>query len=58
MEKPKAIIYLRKSTDREDRQQISIETQRQYCERLAWDYGFETFVIEDHKSAKDEGCRP
>lgn len=58
MEKPKAVIYLRKSTDREDRQQISIETQRQYCERLARDYGFEALIIEDHKSAKDEGRRP
>jgi DNA invertase Pin-like site-specific DNA recombinase len=50
----RAIIYLRKSTDREDRQQISIETQRQHCEKLANDNGFDTLIIEDHKSAKEE----
>ena len=54
----RAIIYLRKSTDREDRQQISIETQRQHCERLAKDNNFDTFTIEDHKSAKEEWKRP
>ncbi len=56
--KQNAIIYLRKSTDREDRQQISIETQRQYCESLARDKWLEPFVIEDHKSAKEELKRP
>jgi len=54
IQKEKAIIYLRKSTDREDRQQISIETQRQHCEKLAKEYNFETYTIEEHKSAKEE----
>jgi DNA invertase Pin-like site-specific DNA recombinase len=58
MEKLKAIIYLRKSTDRDDKQQISVEAQRQYCEKLAKDYGFEPKIIEDYKSAKEEGKRP
>ena len=56
--KQHAIIYLRKSTDREDRQQISIETQRQYCEKLALEYNLETYTIEEHKSAKEEWKRP
>ncbi len=58
MKRQRAIIYLRKSTDREDRQQISIETQKQHCEKLAADYDLETTTIEDHKSAKDDGKRP
>lgn len=56
--KQKAIIYLRKSTDREDRQQITIETQKKYCEKLAEDNDFETYIIEEHKSAKEEWKRP
>ncbi len=58
MKRQRAIIYLRKSTDRDDRQQISIETQKQHCEKLAADFDLETIIIEDHKSAKDEGKRP
>lgn len=58
IQKEKAIIYLKKSTDREDRQQISIETQRQHCEKLAKEYNFETYTIEEHKSAKEEWKRP
>ena len=58
MNNQKAIIYLRKSTDREDRQQISIETQQQYCEKLAHELHLETITIEDRKSAKEEGKRP
>ncbi len=56
--KQKAIVYLRKSTDREDKQQISIETQRQYCLRLAEKNNIDTFLIEEHKSAKEELKRP
>jgi len=56
--KQRALIYLRKSTSREDKQQISIEAQRQYCEKLAKDNYFETYTIEEHKSAKEELKRP
>ena len=56
--KLKALIYLRKSTSREDKQQISIEAQRQHCEKLAKDNDFETYTIEEHKSAKEELKRP
>jgi len=52
------IIYLRKSTDREDRQQISLETQRQHCQALAEEHGYHSIILEERKSAKEENKRP
>lgn len=53
------IIYLRKSTQGEDRQTVSIETQEQECDALVKKHNFRVIdKIEEKKSAKTSGKRP
>lgn len=55
----KVCIYLRKSTDREDKQQLSLESQRAECETLCKREGFEiVHIYEEAISAKIEETRP
>ena len=50
----KAIIYCRKSTDRADRQQLSIENQVEEAQKIAQREWLEVFeIIRESKSAKD-----
>jgi site-specific DNA recombinase len=50
----KAVIYVRKSTDREDKQKLSIEWQIDACKEIAERGGFEVVeIIEDRKTAKE-----
>ena len=50
----KAIIYCRKSTDRSDRQQLSVENQVEEAERIAQREWLEIVeIIRESKSAKD-----
>ena len=52
----KAIIYCRKSTDRSDRQQLSIEAQIEECKRIAKREGLEVVkVFQENQSAKEPG---
>src|SRR5688572_7157737 len=52
----KYILYLRKSTDREDMQVQSIESQRDVCIPLARQHGLQIVdEIEDRESAKVPG---
>lgn len=51
----KAIIYYRKSTDRDDKQANSLEHQLANCKRIASVNGFDVFEeIGESKSAKTE----
>ena len=53
------IIYLRKSTRGDDRQTISIESQKQVCDNLVAQRNLRVIdVIEEKRSAKDSGTRP
>jgi DNA invertase Pin-like site-specific DNA recombinase len=53
------IIYLRKSTQWDDRQTVSIETQEKECEDLAKQHNLRVIdKIEEKKSAKTSGKRP
>ncbi len=53
------VLYLRKSTNTEDKQTISLETQAQYCEELIKKKGFRIIeTIEEKRSAKASGTRP
>ena len=55
----KYVIYCRKSTDEQGKQETSIEDQRVYCEELAAKEGLNVVrVIEEKKSAKVSGLRP
>ncbi len=55
----KAIIYYRKSTDRDDKQANSLEHQLTNCRRTADVNGFNIIEeIGESKSAKTEGTRP
>jgi len=52
----KAIIYCRKSTDRSDRQQLSVENQVEEAKKIAQREGLEVVeIIRESKSAKDPG---
>ena len=52
----RAIIYLRKSTDREDKQKLSIEGQLQECQKIVEREGFDVIeTIEDKQTAKEPG---
>jgi DNA invertase Pin-like site-specific DNA recombinase len=49
----KAIIYLRKSTDREDKQVQSLEAQQKWCREYCEMHGFDVVKeISESKSAK------
>jgi DNA invertase Pin-like site-specific DNA recombinase len=49
------IIYCRKSTDREDKQAISLDHQRENCKRTAGKYKLEIVdLFEESRSAKME----
>lgn len=53
------IIYLRKSTQGEDRQTVSIETQENECDELVKRHNFRVIdKIEEKRSAKTSGKRP
>lgn len=53
------LIYLRKSTNTEDKQTISLETQQQHCQELVKRLGFRIVeTIEEKRSAKESGTRP
>ena len=55
----RVFIYLRKSTDREDKQQLSLESQRLECESLCTREWFEVIeIFEEVLSAKIEETRP
>lgn len=52
----KAIIYCRKSTDRSDRQQLSVENQVDEAKKIALREWLELVeIIRESKSAKDPG---
>jgi site-specific DNA recombinase len=56
MKQLKFFLYLRKSTDREDMQVLSIDGQRQTCERFAAENGcIIVDTIIEHESAKQPG---
>lgn len=49
----KAIVYCRKSTDREDKQAQSLDRQKEYCLNYAKQYSFDVVeIIEESKTAK------
>jgi len=49
----KAVIYIRKSTDRDDKQALSLESQLDFCRSVAKSEKLEVIeVIEESKSAK------
>jgi len=49
----KAIIYCRKSTDREDRQQLSLKAQVEECKKMVENEWYEIVeVIEESMTAK------
>lgn len=53
------VIYLRKSTNTEDKQTISLETQQQQCGELVKKKGFRVIeTFEEKRSAKASGTRP
>jgi len=53
---PKAVIYVRKSTDKEDNQVLSLESQRDDCLRVAEREGLEVVeIIEESMSASTPG---
>lgn len=52
----RAIIYCRKSTDRDDKQALSLPAQIDVCRRIAEERGLEIVeVIEESMSAKSPG---
>lgn len=53
------VMYLRKSTDEQGKQETSIEDQRKYCQRLVNELELNCVaIIEEKESAKRSGARP